>query len=539
MEPSRLLPVVISLFLFSNTAAQNLVPNAGFESVAVCPNATGQLFLASPWDSLNASPDLFNSCSNSSPVCQSVNVPTGYMGNAPAHSGNGYAGFTAKSSSANYREYIQSPLIAPLNAGKIYKVEAWFRRAPSCNAAVSNIGITLSSGALTQFGTSPLGFPPQVESSSVISNSNEWTRVRGFIVAFGGENNIAIGNFRDDAATASVPQSNAGAACALAGAYYFTDDVRVEPVNESVSISGDNIICQGMSTTLYANTNTTAWWSVQSDPSLPVSNASSITVSPSSTTTYILNGIFLKDSITVQVLQPPVVNLGNDTTICDGNYVTLNALNPNSTYLWSTGENTSFIEIYNSGNYWVKVDNGGCTVSDTMKLNVLKHPEIIPATDSVFCSLTNDFILLDAGGGTTYWWSPTNETTQTIIPKSEGFYLVTVTHADGCTKSGSVQVKEICEPLVFVPNAFTPNGDGKNDLLSFSNSGIEIIDIKIFSRWGSIVYYSDELDASWDGMINGKDAPSGTYVYLISFKSPAADGTMNEATAKGYFILIR
>lgn len=522
------------------TNGQNLVPNAGFESLAGCPTSSSQLYLASPWDSLNASPDVFSGCATSSPVCSSVSIPSNFAGSSPAHSGNSYAGITAYSSIPEYREYIQAPLLAPLSAGKIYKVEAWVRLASGSTHAVSSLGITLSAGPLTQFGTSPLGFVPLVISNQVVSDPSQWTLLRGFIVAFGGENNVVIGNFRNDAASGIVSTMPLPGSCTFSGAYYYIDDVRVEQVTESLSISGDTIICPGNFTTLNGNSNTVLWWSVASNPTVPVSYATSFTVNPAVTTTYILNGILSKIYVTVNVISPPTVNLGPDTTVCERTVVLLNAFNPGCSYLWSTGSSAASIEVLQTGTYTVSVSNAGCSAVDTININVLTNPPINLGTDSVFCSLTQDFITLIAGNsGISYQWNPTLETTSSILVKTPGLYSVTVQYANGCSKTESISIKEICQPRVYIPAAFSPNGDGINDFLELKASSITSFSFRIFNRFGMIVFDSTEMERKWDGTFRGKPAPSGIYPYVIFYTSLSESGKTEDGSLKGTILLIR
>ncbi|MEP7171022.1 MAG: hypothetical protein ABI855_16770, partial [Bacteroidota bacterium] len=356
MRSKKFLTKTIILICFTKLCTgQNLLPNGSFETIYSCPATPGQFSLAASWDSLNASPDLFNSCAANLISCAGVSVPHNFAGNAPTHSGNSYAGIIAKNSIANYREYIQSPLSSPLIPGKLYKVAVWFRRSSHSKFAVQTLGMTLSSGLLTQSGSVNLGFPPQVESASVISDTSNWTLVQDYILAAGGENYITIGNFRDDPSSGVVLIPDASDPCPLDAAYYYIDDVDVELINEQVSITGDLLICPGTFTTLYANANTPVWWSLSNNSSVSISTNTSLTVNPLINTTYILNGLFQTAAATITVIPPPAVVLRNDTTICERDSVFLDATNSSSTYIWSSGETTSSIYAAQEEKYIVKV----------------------------------------------------------------------------------------------------------------------------------------------------------------------------------------
>lgn len=539
MKFTRLKTTFIIIVFFKICNAQNLVPNPGFETIITCPTGAGQLFLALPWDSLNTSPDLFNTCYSNPSICSSVDVPVNFSGYASSHSGNGYAGIEAKGNLSNYREYIQAPLNAPLVSGEIYKIEAWFRRASNSSYSVSTLGITLSVGQLTQSGTTNFGFTPLVESSTVISDTSNWTLVQGFIIAAGGENYITIGNFRDDASSGIVMNTNPASTCAQNNAYYYIDDVSVQLVNEQLNISGDTLICPGTGTTLFANTNTVSWWSISANPSISISNNSTISVNPIETTTYLLHGIYKQDSITISVIQPPIVNLRADTIICEREFVLLDASNANSIYEWSTGETTPTINANQNVLYWVNVDNGGCIVSDTFNLTVLTNPSINLGTDTVYCSFTNNFITLDAGIGTGYLWEPTNEVTRTILVRSPNTYKVTVNYLNGCSKDTSIIIKEVCEPKFYVPTSFTPDDNGLNDMLCPLGNSFETVEFTIFNRWGDIVFVSDNPSSCWDGNIKGKKASTGVYAYMINYTAVNEYGLLQKGRKTGTVTIIR
>jgi gliding motility-associated-like protein len=539
MRSTGFLTKTVLLICFTKLSfAQNLVPNGGFETINACPTGASQLSLALPWDTLGASPDLFNTCATNFASCAGVSVPNNFIGNAWAHSGNGYAGIIAKHSTANYREYIQSPLISPLLSGKLYKVEAWFRRSSHSTYAVKPLGMTLSAGAISQSGTTYLGFPPQASSSSVISDTSSWTVVRNYILAAGGENFITIGNFNDDASSGVISLPNASP-CPFDGAYYYVDDVVVQQISEQVSISGDFLICPGASTTLFANANTPTWWSLSDNPNVSISANSSITVSPAANTSYILNGLFYKDSVTVVVIPPPVVSLRNDTTICERDSVFLDATNVNSNYTWSNGETTSSIYVMQDERYVVHVDNGGCVVSDTFNLNVLTNPDIKLGSDTVYCSFNYDFITLNAGTGVSYLWEPTSEVSQKITVRSPGTYAVMVDYQNGCRKDTSITIREVCPPKFYVPSSFTPNDDGLNDQLCPLGNSYEAFEFTVFNRWGQIVFSTADASSCWDGTIKGKKAPIDIYAYTVSFTAINESGQTEKNKTAGTVSVIR
>ncbi|RLD53830.1 MAG: hypothetical protein DRJ05_15780, partial [Bacteroidetes bacterium] len=127
------------------------------------------------------------------------------------------------------------------------------------------------------------------------------------------------------------------------------------------------------------------------------------------------------------------VNLGNDTAICSGISLTLDAGNQGSTYSWSTGETSQQIVIDSSGEYWVMVTKGEATGNDTITINMQYPPEIVNLGNDITLSY-GDSLVLDAGNpGSSYAWS-TGESSQSITVDTAGMFWVKV---DGCGSSAS------------------------------------------------------------------------------------------------------
>jgi gliding motility-associated-like protein len=97
-------------------------------------------------------------------------------------------------------------------------------------------------------------------------------------------------------------------------------------------------------------------------------------------------------------------------------------------------------------------------------------------------------------------------------------YYVTVTGPTGCTAIDSVLVTVINEFDVFLPNIFSPDGDGYNDVFYIRGKGIRELEFYIYDRWGQKIFESSSVDVGWDGDINGKPANNGVYVYVVLAK---------------------
>src|SRR5205807_5445474 len=143
----------------------NLVPNPQFEHKAYCPYFFGQVSDAAPWfNPTVATPDYLNTCS----TFPQVGVPNNLMGSQPAFSGNGYMGAFAYSVYGTnpvpgYREYIEAPLLVPLQAGMTYQVSFYVSLADTSGWSIANLGAHFSVGPLLNGSTQgPLNVVPQV-----------------------------------------------------------------------------------------------------------------------------------------------------------------------------------------------------------------------------------------------------------------------------------------------------------------------------------------------------------------------------------------
>lgn len=149
---------------------------------------------------------------------------------------------------------------------------------------------------------------------------------------------------------------------------------------------------------------------------------------------------------------------------------------------------------------------------------------------------------LQATGGIGYVWSPSTGLNNPLIPnpvailRSDITYTVTVTDVNGCTATDDVFVKVYANNDVHVPGAFTPNGDGINDILKPLGFGLKKIEyFLIYNRYGQLVFETHQLDKGWDGTFKGKEQPTGTYTFVVK-----AINYRNRAVEKtGTSILIR
>ncbi|NUM31579.1 MAG: gliding motility-associated C-terminal domain-containing protein [Bacteroidetes bacterium] len=227
------------------------------------------------------------------------------------------------------------------------------------------------------------------------------------------------------------------------------------------------------------------------------------------------------DSVTYSLISDPQVNLGSDLKFCDVvKPVTINIGKTanDEKYLWNDNNSTNSNTLSNPGKYWVEIKNKCKTVSDTINVFLSYSPEVFLGKDTSLCGNIN--LMLDAQNtGCTYLWFPGGETTQKIFADKQTIYKVSVTNADGCTGNDEFEINDDCKSYWYIPNSFSPNGDGLNDKYLPSFINCENYTLKIYNRWGEVVFETNDITEGWDGMYHGKPMAQDNYVYFIHFKS--------------------
>ena len=256
-----------------------------------------------------------------------------------------------------------------------------------------------------------------------------------------------------------------------------------------------------------------------------------------------------------------------DTTICFGTAAQFNAnISIGTSYSWS---NPSL--IYNGGNglisstplliqaksapskntdYILTISNTGCPnlFTDTIHVNVLPAFTVNAGHDTMI--VANQPLQLDAivenATNMNFSWSPTTGLDNPYSPNpiatlASGIdsmkYTVTATNSLGCTAVDDLVITIFkTTPEIFVPSAFTPNGDGRNDILKPITVGIRQLEFfSVYNRWGQLLYSTSEIGKGWDGNANGTKQQSGTYVYATQ----GIDYKGNPIFRKGTVVLIR
>jgi gliding motility-associated-like protein len=256
---------------------------------------------------------------------------------------------------------------------------------------------------------------------------------------------------------------------------------------------------------------------------------------------------FQNDETEVVVHPYPAVWLGADHVMCQNDFYDLDVNNPAASVLWSTGDTTQVITIWSSGTYEVSVNNGYCSSTDEINVVVNPLPYDPLGFDTVMCFTEAPYLTLFADNpGGAYVWSGDEivpSTDPSIDVNSEGVYSLFITTPFGCIDQFEIAITDICPGQLFIPNSFSPNGDGMNDYFFAYGSNIVEFEMKIWDRWGENVFVGADIDTPWLGdVFNGAHyADSETYVYVITYKYLLdIDGNISDTEqVTGHVTLIR
>ena len=291
------------------------------------------------------------------------------------------------------------------------------------------------------------------------------------------------------------------------------------PAAPNISASGPLSFCQGDSVILTSSvTSGNLWSDNESTQSIIVRSAGSYTVRDTS------GGCPGAPSaaIVVTIVPGPTPSVrASRLSICPDSIVSLDATTASATaYLWSTGSTSPIITVNSPATYTVTVTVNGCNGTDAITIGTdpLLGPLSLP---SVFNICIGDSVTLDATTlhASAYIWSPIGAVTPALTVAAQGIYTVTVSNNCGSsTATSSVSFKD-CECRIYMPDAFTPNGDGVNDEigLHYDCPNASYLSLRIFNRWGEKIYETNDLLGQWDGKYRGTAQPSGVYVYSLDF----------------------
>lgn len=315
-----------------------------------------------------------------------------------------------------------------------------------------------------------------------------------------------------------------------------TDEVIVTYNPLPVFDLGPNLtVCENETVTLDVTTAnaTYEWQDGSTNPTFNVTSAGTYSVEVT------VNGCSVTDSVTINFDTLPIVDLGLDVTLCEGETIILDASTASASYEWQDGSTNSTFTVNSPGTYTVEVTVGACTVTDTIEVFYDPLPTLYMFDTVEACTniqgegvfnlfeasnaISNNLNTVSASFYTNF--SDAESAIDPILNPDEytsqdaTIYIRLENVSTQCFDIGSFDIETIeCE--IFIPEGFSPNGDGTNDTFNIVNLDIfPNHTLEIFNRYGMSVYKGNASKEEWDGKHDGKLLPTGTYYYVIQLNN--------------------
>jgi gliding motility-associated-like protein len=211
------------------------------------------------------------------------------------------------------------------------------------------------------------------------------------------------------------------------------------------------------------------------------------------------------------------IHAAQNITFCEGDSTTLSPGSGYDSYTWNNGSTTASRTIASSGTYWVYSYKECSVTIDSFKVAEQKPSFNILEPDTTICNNVTITLHAQLEPSGTYAWN-TGASNAAIEVNKSGVYIASGTNACG-SFTDSVKVTTVsCDCMVLVPNAFSPNGDGINDLFEPGIAcQMKTFSLSIFNRYGERVFKTASLKSLWDGTFKGKLCDAGTYFYYVSY----------------------
>ncbi|MEM6630535.1 MAG: gliding motility-associated C-terminal domain-containing protein [Bacteroidota bacterium] len=225
----------------------------------------------------------------------------------------------------------------------------------------------------------------------------------------------------------------------------------------------------------------------------------------------------LEDTIRLGLRDLPQLSLGPDTSICTGDSLLLAPRNQAGNFTWQDGQTTPEYVVFESGSYWVEQKIQGCSQRDTIFIREAIAADV-QLTDTSLCLGDSLVLAIDLAQLPFQWEDGFTEAIRSVT--QSGIYTAYV-QGDCLSAPYSWEVQfEDCSCKPFLPNAFSPNNDGINDIFFPELScPLEFYELTVFNRWGEIIFQSPDLQRGWQGQNGSWQAPETVYFYQIHFKS--------------------
>lgn len=248
---------------------------------------------------------------------------------------------------------------------------------------------------------------------------------------------------------------------------------------------------------------------------------------------YTQTAYLLVDDVSLVRSELPDLDLGADTLLCDGASLLLDATVPGATStMWSDGITDVIRTVSTIGTYEVTVSIGACSVSDTITIDASPLPMIDLGPDLALCRGLEGTLSARVQHADEFLWDDGSTRLERTL-REPGIHRATAFNVCGSTTDSVLVELEDCPESIYVPNAFTPNGDSFNDgFAPVFDARIWQVDFRIHDRWGRLIHQSPEGGA-WSAM----DTPAG--VYVVDLHARSRTRPVQEQRSRGHVVVVR
>ena len=302
-----------------------------------------------------------------------------------------------------------------------------------------------------------------------------------------------------------------------------------------VNLGSDTSICSGTTFQLIAGSTPGATYLWQDGSTASTFSA---TTSQNYFVTVTEYGCSTTDSIKI-IFTDLLLFPTTDTTVCNGTSVFLDAGSngPSSLVQWNDGYPLPYRFIDTDGVYIATVTLGNCSKTSSYTLHTLSKPIVYLGEDTILC-IGGTWLLNATYPSSTYLWQD-GSTGPTLNAIGTESYGVQVSNQCGIA-ADSIYIEFVeCKCNIFFPKAFTPNKDNHNEIYNFKYDCLEFqSQLRIFNRWGTLVFESNDAASGWDGTFKNNDADTDVYIYVLKYTG-VIDGKIQEEEKRGTFLLFR
>ena len=295
--------------------------------------------------------------------------------------------------------------------------------------------------------------------------------------------------------------------------------------NLSINLGNNQTLCNNQTLTLQATTPgvTYLWQNGSSAGTYTVTEPGAYWVQIAN------NCSTATDTIVIQYQYSPTLALPPDTTLCPGETLLLSAQQPDdlqAVYLWQDGSSTPTLPALQEGLYWVQATNFCGTATDSVQITIAPLPVVSVSGITNFCLGESVTLTAVAANATSIVWQNGNTTPSITITQSDTYQVTAANQCATATAALTVQATDCTppEPLpctLLVPNAFSPNQDGQNDLFGpVYNCPTNYAYFAVYNRWGEKVFETNSLQDHWNGVFKNTNCPAGVYVWLLQYQNP-------------------